>query len=85
MSILSREIGKWLQTNPGPITGDSEESVWLQAKLTFERDRRWRGEFDMATFMSYINNLGYKVETRTNHGDKTHYAHLALPERYKGF
>jgi hypothetical protein len=85
MSSLSKEIAKWIQTNPGPITGDSEDSVWLQAKLIFTRDRRWRGEIDMATFMTYIHNCGYKVEGRTNHGDKSNYAHLALPERHKGF
>jgi hypothetical protein len=71
--------------NPGPINGDTEESVWLQAKLIFMRDRRWREEFLMATFMQHVHNCGYRVEGRTNHGDGSQFATLALPERHKGF
>ena len=85
MSSLSKEVAKWIQTNPGPIIGDSSESVWLQAKLTFARDRRWREEIAMGDFMRFVNNCGYKVDVRTNHGDGSQYAHLALPEQHKGF
>lgn len=85
MSQLSREIAKWIQTNPGPILGENDDSVWLQAKLMFERDRRWRGEIDMALFMQHVANIGYRTERRTNHGDKSEFSTLALPEPHRGF
>lgn len=85
MSSLSREIAKWIQTNPGPISGDTDDSVWLQAKLIFERDRRWREPFEMSTFMTCVNNCGYKTERRTNHGDGSEFTMLCLPEAHRGF
>jgi len=85
MSTLSREIARWIQTNPGRIEGDTEDAVWLLAKLLFIKDRRWRGEFDTTLFMQYVTAIGYTTTTVKNHGDKSQYFALALPERHKGF
>lgn len=84
---LSREIAKWLQSNPGALTGPDSENVWLQAKLKFIMDRRWREEFDIATFMQHLNSLGYRLEHRTIHGGKEGDGvfMLALPAKHRGF
>lgn len=87
MSRLSREIAKWLQSNPGALKGPDSENVWLQAKLKFMADRRWKEEFDMAVFMQHMNAIGYRVEGRTEHnkGVKTEVIMLALPAQHRGF
>jgi hypothetical protein len=87
MSMLSREIASWLQSSPGAIIGPDSENVWLQAKMKFMADRRWREEFDVATFMLHLNSLGYRLEPRTNHsgGKQEHICMLALPSRHRGF
>lgn len=84
---LSREIAKWLQSNPGPLKGPDAENVWLQAKIKFITDRRWREEVDMAVFMRLLDSLGYRLEHRTIHGGKEGDGvfMLALPAKHRGF
>ncbi len=87
MSMLSREIASWLQSNPGAIVGPDSENVWLQAKMKFMAERRWRAEFDVATFMLHMNSLGYRLEHRTIHsgGKQEGSFMLALPAQHRGF
>ena len=87
MSRLSREIAKWLQSNPGAISGPDATNVWLQAKMKFMAERRWREEFDIATFMQHMNAIGYRVEDRSVHtnGAVTSKCMLALPAQHRGF
>jgi len=89
MSSLSREIAKWIQMNPGPIYGMSDDQVWAQAISRFIQDRRWRAPCPANDFMIHIANLGYKTETRTDHSKdptgNSHFIILALPEPHRGF
>lgn len=84
---LSREIAKWLQSNPGVIKAPTSEEVWLMAKMKFITDRRWKEEFDMAVFMQHMNSIGYRLEHRTVHGtpNKAGEFMLALPAQHRGF
>ena len=87
MSALSREIASWLQSNPGLIEGPDPDNVWLQAKLKFMTDRRWRSEFEMTTFMLHLNSLGYRLDHRTDHSgaEPVGKCVLALPSKHRGF
>lgn len=88
MSLLSREIARWLQSNPGPLTAANQDEVWLLAKMKFMADRRWRQEFDMAVFMQHLNSLGYRIEQRACHENGKEEGGvwmLALPARHRGF
>ena len=86
MSQLSREVAKWLQTNPGPIVGKDSDECWLKAKMKFMAERRWRQEFDIATFMQIMRSIGYVMEHRTVHAkDEPDVCVLPLPARHKGF
>lgn len=84
---LSREIAAWLQSNPGVLKGPDSENVWLQAKLKFITDRRWREEVDMIAFMQHLNSLGYRLEHRTTHSDGAEGGifMLAFPSEHRGF
>lgn len=86
MSRLSREIAKWLQTNPGPVSATEPNELWLKAKMKFMAERRWREEFDIAVFMQHLRSLGYVMEHRTVHAkDQPDLVVLPLPAAHKGF
>lgn len=94
MSVLSKEIARWIQMHPGPIYGLSDAEVWATAQKQFIADRRWKDEVPMDKFMIHVANLGYRTETRDNTAFEEgksdqrtprHFVMLALPEGSRGF
>ncbi len=89
MSImLSREVSRWIQSNPGPIYGLDDTEVWEKVLAEFRRARRWKAEIKMQDFMLYVANCGYRTEVRPRHGEadpNASFVMLALPEPPRGF
>lgn len=86
MTLLSREVARWLQSNPGPIWGSSDADVFATAFAAFKTARRWKQEDTVAAFSSCLDACGYKTTTRRDwNTDGAYLTLLPLPEAYKGF
>lgn len=87
---LSREVARWIHSQPGAIYGYSDKQVWELARTKFMQDRRWKAECPMDAFIIHMNNCGYNVATRDNTAKERpdqpdHYHILQLPEGSRGF
>lgn len=93
MSAISRDIGRWLQTNPGPIYGHTVEHVLDVARATFCIARRVKNPdvyCPKDVFQQVLDMRGYRAETRRDHskkaGEEGHtYVVLNLPAPHTGF
>jgi hypothetical protein len=86
MTILSRDIGRWLSTNPGPLYGPTDENVLHQAHALYMLARRANPQtcpFDK--FSQFLANCGYRPDTRMHHDTGEHFVILALPAKSKSF
>lgn len=84
MSLLSREIARWIQTNPGPIYAETGEGVYEKVRETFIKARRWKAPCPMMEFMTHLDSLGHRTTTRKNHETGQILFGLILPSRHIG-
>lgn len=93
MSMVSREMGRWLQSNPGPIYGRTMDELFSQARMIFCVSRRVKNPDQFCPphiFQQVLEMRGYRPETREDHSKKhgeegRSYFLLNLPGRHTGF
>ncbi len=79
MSPLGQKISDWIRSKPGMFRANTEQGAYALAYAAAVATNRMK-EVTTGEFCGALHRLGYIPTQRMNHGDRSTFWVLSLPE-----